>query len=151
IEGEHAVLDAVQRCWASLDSDRAVAYRRKQGISDDGLAMAVVVQRLVPAEVAGVLFTRDPLDLTGRRMLVEASWGLGEAAVSGRVTPDRSAVDGETGAVLDEQVNAKAVEVTRDGERPVPPERQTAPCLDDRQLADLAELGRRVEAFYGAP
>jgi pyruvate,water dikinase len=151
IDGDAAVLDAVQRCWASLDSDRAVAYRRKQGIADEGLAMAVVVQRLVPAEVAGVLFTRDPLDPTGRRMLVEASWGLGEAVVSGRVTPDRYAVDRETGAVLDEQVNAKAVEVTRDGERPVPPERQTAPCLDDRQLAELAELGRRVEAFYGAP
>jgi pyruvate,water dikinase len=151
IDGEAAVLDAVQRCWASLDTDRAVAYRRKQGISDDGLAMAVVVQRLVPTEVAGVLFTKDPLDATGKQMLVEASWGLGEAVVSGRVTPDRFALDRVTGAVLHRQVSTKAVEVTRDGERPVPPERQSRPCLDDARLAELADLGRKVETFYGAP
>src|SRR5581483_6207992 len=69
VSGEGPVLDAVGLCWASLDSERAVAYRRRQGIDDDGLAMAVVVQRLVPAEVSGVLFTLDPLDPDGRRML----------------------------------------------------------------------------------
>src|SRR5262249_52129398 len=88
-----APLDAGARCWASLGSDRAGAYRRRQGVDEAGLAMAVVVQRLVPAEVSGVLFTRDPLDPDGRRMLVEASWGLGESVVSGRVTPDRFHLD----------------------------------------------------------
>src|SRR4051812_1064048 len=73
VEGEDPVGGAVGRCWASLDSGGAVAYRRHQGVSDQGLAMAVVVQRLVPADVAGVLFTRDPLDASGSRMLVEAS------------------------------------------------------------------------------
>ena len=100
---------AVGRCWASLDTERAVAYRQRQGVSDDGLAMAVVVQRLVPAEVAGVLFTRDPLDAEGRRMLVEASWGLGESVVSGRVTPDRFHLDRDTGQVLDQHIGAKTV------------------------------------------
>jgi pyruvate,water dikinase len=98
VNGEEALLDAIGRCWASLDSERAVAYRRKQGVAESGLAMAVVVQRLVPAEVSGVLFTLDPLDPEGRRMLVEASWGLGESVVSGRVTPERRAAGGAGGA-----------------------------------------------------
>src|SRR5947209_9713894 len=105
VTGTDAVCAAVARCWASLDSERAAAYRRKQGVSDDGLAMAVVVQRLVNAEVAGVLFTRDPLDVTGTQMLVEASWGLGESVVSGRVHPDRFHLDRATGKVLDRHIS----------------------------------------------
>jgi pyruvate,water dikinase len=148
---ERPVCDAIDRCWASLDAERAVAYRRRQGTDDNGLAMAVVVQRLVPAEVAGVLFTHDPLDPDGRGMLVEASWGLGGSVVSGRVNPDRYHLDRETGAVRECHVGLKTVEVTAEGERPVPPERQALPCLDDSQLLQLAELGRRVEAYYDEP
>jgi rifampicin phosphotransferase len=149
VQGDDDVCTAVGRCWASLDTERAVAYRRRQGVSDDGLAMAVVVQRLVPADVAGVLFTRDPLDPEGRRMLVEASWGLGESVVSGRVTPDRFHIDHDTGAVLEKHINAKTTEITAEGTRPVAAERQNLPCLNDAQLAELAELGRQVERFYG--
>src|SRR6202043_3282966 len=109
----------------------AVAYRRRQGVSDDGLAMAVVVQRLVPDEVAGVLFTHDPLDAEGRRMLVEAAWGLGESVVSGRVTPDRFHIDRETGAVLERHVGAKTTQTTAAGVQPVAPDKQNQPCLDD--------------------
>jgi pyruvate,water dikinase len=149
VSGEHAVLDAVGRCWASLDSERAVAYRRHQGVADHGLAMAVVVQRLIPAEVAGVLFTRDPMDAEGRRMVVEASWGLGESVVSGRVTPDRFHVDRETGAVLDKNISTKTTQWTPTGPAPVPVEKQNQACLSDAQLNELADLARRVEAFYG--
>jgi pyruvate,water dikinase len=149
VTGEAAVLDAIARCWASLDSDRARAYRRHQGISDAGLGMAVVVQQLVPAEVSGVLFTRDPLDPQGRRMLVEACWGLGESVVSGRLTPDRYHLDRDTGAVLEQVVAVKPTMHTISGPQPVPPERQNVPCLTLDQLAQLAELGRRVEALYG--
>ena len=149
VTGEAAVLDAITCCWASLDSDRARAYRRRQGISDAGLGMAVVVQQLVPAEVSGVLFTRDPLDPQGRRMLVEASWGLGENVASGRLTPDRYHLDRDTGAVLEQVVAVKPTMHTVSGPRPVPPERQNVPCLTPDQLAQLAELGRRVEALYG--
>ena len=145
VQGDDDVCTAVGRCWASLDTERAVAYRRHQGVSDDGLAMAVVVQRLVPAEVAGVLFTRDPLDAEGRRMLVEASWGLGESVVSGRVTPDRFHIDRDTGAVLERHINSKTTETTAEGTRPVAAEKQNQPCLNDAQLAGLAELGRQVE------
>ncbi len=149
VRGLDAVLDAVERCWASLHTDRAKAYRARQGVGETGLAMAVVVQELVPAETAGVLFTRDPLDATGRRMLAEGSWGLGEAVVSGRVTPDRFHLDRDTGAVLGRQLGAKDVRVTAAGEEAVPAADRARFCLDDTALSSLADLGRRVEAFYG--
>jgi pyruvate,water dikinase len=149
VQGESALIDAVSRCWASLKSERALAYRRRQGVEEDGLAMAVVIQQLVPAEVSGVLFTRDPLDAEGRRMLVEASWGLGESVVSGRVTPDRYHLDRESGAILDQYISTKTTLSTAQGMQEVPPEKQNEPCLTSTQLAELAELGRRVEAYYG--
>jgi pyruvate,water dikinase len=151
VSGESQVCDAVRRCWSSLDSERARVYRRRQGVSDDRVAMAVVVQRLVAAEVAGVLFTRDPMDPEGHHMLVEASWGLGESVVSGRVTPDRYSVDRAGGAVTARRVAVKTVQVTPAGAIPVPSEKQVVACLSDEQLAQLADLGRRVEAFFGAP
>lgn len=147
-DGIAAVLDAIRRCWESLHTERAVAYRAKQGVDESGLAMAVVVQQLVPAEVAGVLFTRDPLAPAGETMLVEASWGLGEAVVSGRVTPDRFRLSRD-GAVRDHQVGDKAVRITGAGEEPVPGEDRHRLCLDDAALSRLADLGRRVEDFYG--
>jgi pyruvate,water dikinase len=151
VEGADAVLAAVKRCWASLHTERAVAYRAKQGIDAAGIAMAVVVQRLVPAEVAGVLFTRDPQDPTGRLMLVEASWGLGEAVVSGRVTPDRFRLDRATGSAAEKHAGRKPVRVTAAGEEHVAAELQHALCLNDSALSQLAELGRKVEALYGDP
>ena len=151
VEGAEAVVAAVERCWKSLFTERAVAYRVAQKVADDGLAMAVVVQKLVPADVAGVMFTRDPQDPTGRRMSIEAAWGLGEAVVSGRVTPDRFTVDFETGEVLSRQPGVKAVEITPTGERPVSGDRQTQLCLTDNELTLLADLGRKVERHYAAP
>jgi pyruvate,water dikinase len=151
VSGLDAVLGAVERCWASLHTDRAKAYRARQGVDEAGLAMAVVVQELVPAEAAGVLFTRDPFDPTGRRMLTEASWGLGEVVVSGRVTPDRFHLDRTSGVVLDRQLGAKDVRITAAGEEPVPEADRERFCLDDVALVQLAELGRRVEEFYQEP
>ncbi|HTU22846.1 MAG TPA: PEP/pyruvate-binding domain-containing protein [Gemmataceae bacterium] len=149
VQGEGDVCAAVARCWDSLHSERAVAYRRDRGVGDEGLAMAVVVQRLVPAEVSGVLFTRDPLDPHGKRMLVEASWGLGESVVSGKVTPDRYHIDRETGGVVEQHIAAKTVQVTAAGTGELPVEKQMQLCLDAARLSELAELGRRIEAFYG--
>ncbi|HEY7157855.1 MAG TPA: PEP/pyruvate-binding domain-containing protein, partial [Gemmataceae bacterium] len=151
VQGEQEVCAAVARCWESLHTERAIAYRRDRGVSEDGLAMAVVVQRLVPAEVAGVLFTHDPLDPAGNQMLVEASWGLGESVVSGKVAPDRYHLDRETGRIVEQHISTKSVQVTADGTREVPTEKQTQPCLDAARLAELVELGRRVEAFYAEP
>jgi pyruvate,water dikinase len=151
VEGTARVREAIERCWRSLFTERAAAYRAKQGVDESGLAMAVVVQQLVPAEVAGVLFTRDPLDPTGRRMLAEASWGLGEAVVSGRVTPDRFRLDRDTGAVLEHHLGHKAIRVTAAGEEHVPAAQQQQFCLSDTALSQLAALGRQVEAFYRDP
>lgn len=149
VRGGDALLDAIERCWRSLFTARAVAYRAKQNIDGDALAMAVVVQKLVPAEAAGVLFTRDPLDLEGRRMLAESAWGLGEVVVSGRVQPDRFALDHDTGTVLSRTLGSKAVRVIGGAEEHVPANLQRQFSLTDAALADLAELGRKVEAFYG--
>src|SRR5205823_7288824 len=101
--------------------------------------------------VAGVLFTRDPLDPEGRRMLVEASWGLGESVVSGQVMPDRFHLDRDTGVVGERHISTKTLQRTPAGPEPVPPTLQNQPCLDDAQLGRLADVGRQVERFYGGP
>jgi pyruvate,water dikinase len=123
---------AVRRCWSSLWTTRAIAYRRRHGIGHEQVAVAVVVQRMVPAEVAGVLFTADPV--TGRRdhVVVEAAAGLGEAVVSGRVTPDRWVVDARTRAVL-----------TR-------PDRESAGLPTDL-LDRVVGLGLRAAEAFGSP
>jgi len=151
VEGPDELKAAVEKCWHSLHTDRARAYRSRHGSDDAGLAMAVVVQRLVDAEVAGVLFTRDPLDPSGELMRVEASWGLGETVVSGRVTPDRFQVERHGGQVRDRRAGSKRLQVTLRGESRVPSERQELLCLTDDQLAELAELGRKVESVYHDP
>jgi pyruvate,water dikinase len=151
VEGDTALIAAVERCWASLNSARAVAYRQNQNVDESTVAMAVVVQRLVNAEVAGVLFTRDPLDATGATMLVEAAWGLGEAVVSGRVHPDRFHIDRQTGALLDHHVATKCEQMTASGWEPVAESQQSQPCLTPDQLRELLALGHRIEAFFGEP
>ena len=147
------VLDAVRRCWASLWAGRAVAYRDRAGI--DGAEIAVVVQELVPAESAGVLFTADPVTGDESRMLVDAAWGLGEAVVGGLVTPDAVVADAATGAVRERRTADKAVRTVRTDagtvEQPVPDELRRAPVLDDARVAELVALGRRVAALYGGP
>jgi pyruvate,water dikinase len=151
VSGDLALCEAVGRCWASLRTERAMAYRRDRGVGDEGLAMAVVVQRLVDAEVAGVLFTRDPLDPEGQRMLVEASWGLGESVVSGKVTPDRYHIYRHNGQVVEQHIARKHICITSAGEQDVAEDKRDRPCLNQQQLADLAEAGRKVEALYGEP
>jgi rifampicin phosphotransferase len=151
IVGEEALKRGIERCWASLRTERAKAYREQLGVDESNLAMAVVVQRLIDADVAGVLFTIDPIDAGERSMRVEASWGLGESVVSGRVTPDRFQVDRESGNVLSREPGLKTHRVTRHGEQDVPADEQKRLCLSDDDLRRLAELGRRVEAYYRAP
>lgn len=154
ITGEDAVLDAVRRCWASLWTDRAVAYRDAYGIDHRSVRLAVVVQVLVDAAVAGVLFTADPL--TGRRgrAVVDAGPGLGEAVVSGAVNPDHFAVDARTGEVLQRVPGDKRVRIrpsASGGTERVEATADGSVCLTDTQLATLARTGAQVEEHYGAP
>lgn len=155
VVGAAAVLDAVARCWASLWTDRAVVYRATHGIDQRGVRLAVVVQRMVDAAVAGVLFTADPVTGRRRHAVVDASPGLGEAVVSGAVNPDHFVVDTATGAVLDRRLGDKRLAVrglpgggTEQVERP---DGAAAACVTDDQLRALAALGDQVESHYGAP
>ncbi|MHB1132225.1 MAG: PEP/pyruvate-binding domain-containing protein [Chloroflexota bacterium] len=150
VRGEGALLEGVVRCWASLWTARAIAYRLKMGVDQGSVAMAVVVQTLVPSEVSGVLFTANPT--TGERgeLVVNACYGLGEAVVSGQVTPDSYLVDRGSLAVKEMVVGAKDVEVVPgDGQgtttREVPEERRTRQALGQGELRELAELSLRVE------
>ncbi|MZF84731.1 rifamycin-inactivating phosphotransferase [Streptomyces sp. SID5643] len=152
--GPTAVLRHISRCWASLFTERAVTYRRRNGIDHRTVHMAVVVQRMVLPHAAGVLFTADPV--TGNRKVatVDAGFGLGEALVSGLVNPDVFAVrDGE---IVTRTIAAKqrAVHALPDGgtqERAVDSQRQEQPALTDAQVVRLVHLGRRIEAHFGRP
>jgi pyruvate,water dikinase len=154
IVGEDAVLDAVHRCWASLWTDRAVVYRMRAHVDHAGTRLAVVVQRMVDAAVAGVLFTADPV--TGHRghAVIDASPGLGEAVVSGAVNPDHFVVDGRSGAVLERVVGDKRLTIrprAGGGTETVPQPASTTASVSDEQLRDLVRLGTRVHAHYGQP
>jgi phosphohistidine swiveling domain-containing protein/uncharacterized membrane protein (DUF106 family) len=152
IAGETQLLDAVGRCWAALDTPRTRAYLAEHGIDPAGVAMAVVVQRLVPADVAGVLFTANPHTGSREEMLLEASWGLGEAVVSGAAQPDTLILDRATGAVKQSVIGDKSVciDAASHEPRPVAEERRKAACLTTRQVHDLWRLGLRVMEHFGA-
>ncbi|MFJ4831856.1 rifamycin-inactivating phosphotransferase [Streptomyces sp. NPDC088747] len=154
VVGPTAILQHVSRCWASLFTERAVTYRRRNGIDDRAVHMAVVVQRMVVPRAAGVLFTADPV--TGNRKVatVDAGFGLGEALVSGLVDPD-------VFKVRDNEVVARSIAAERravhtppaGGTRAAAPDarRQKQPALTDTQAVRLVRLGRRIEAHFGCP
>jgi pyruvate,water dikinase len=156
VRGAESVAEHVSRCWASLFTDRAVAYRDRLGIPDDELAMGVVVQAMVPAEAAGVLLTLDPLNGDPSQVTIEAAYGLGTAVVEGEVTPDRFAVDKVTLELRSRTVGEKAFADRFDpaagrvvrGE--VPEALRTRPCLEDAEVVELASLGKRIEQALGA-
>lgn len=154
VVGAEAVLRHVRRCWASLFTERAVAYRLQNGTDHGDARMGVVVQRMVAPEASGVLFTADPVTGHRRVTVIEVVFGLGEALVSGAVNADRYSVrDGE---VVETAVAAKrvAVHAAPGGgteERAVEPERQAQPALTDGQAVELAGLGRHIEAHFGRP
>ena len=151
VYGADAVLDAVRRCWASLYNDESVAYRRRLGMGEHDLAMAVVVQRMVHPRAAGVIFTRSPV--TGDRSVVaiEGTWGLGSALVAGDVTPDSFTVSKVTGEITGRRVAGKLRMHAPGGVCPMPAHLQHAPCLSDGEIRALARLACRVEDHYGAP
>ena len=155
VEGYGAVLEAIKRCWASLWTARAIGYRARNGIDPDGISLAAVVQLLVPAEAAGILFTANPV--TGRRdqAVISAAWGLGEAVVGGLVTPDSITVDKASGTVVERVVADKRVMTARVNggtkEQAVPDALRRAPALDQETAAALVSLAVRIEELYGMP
>ena len=155
IQGEAALLDAVKNCWASLWTARAIAYRRRQNVDPATVSLAVVVQQFVPADVAGILFTANPTDGDREHLVINAAWGLGEAIVAGMVTPDSLIVDKASAQILSRRTATKTTMTVRDGqgtaERPVPPEQQNRPVIDDRTVIELAKLGIQIEKQFGLP
>jgi pyruvate,water dikinase len=154
ITDEARMLDRVRACWASLYSVESISYRRDRGIDEEVVAMAVVVQSMVDARTAGVMFTRSPT--TGDRSVItiEGAWGLGSAVVGGEVTPDRWVLSKITGEISVRDISNKHIEHRRAagggveiGE--IPAERRGEPCLDDAELEALRVIGRRVEKHYG--
>ncbi len=156
VRGDEALLEFVKRCWASLWTARAVAYRVKQGFSHVQVALAVVVQAMIQSEVSGIMFTANPVTQARDEIVVNASWGLGEAIVSGQVTPDTYLVRKNDGAILEREIANKdrQIEYAPGGgtvEKEVPPAQRELPALSDSQIAELVALGLKIEAHYGAP
>lgn len=154
IRGVEEVLRWVQRCWASLYDPAAVAYRREHGFTEARAAMAVIVQRLIPAEVAGVAFTVDPVSGQRDRIVLNAAWGLGASVVDGLVEPDTFVVERNDLRIVSRTIGDKA---TRAGATPtapreaVPAEQRRQPTLDDPTISAIAELALRAEALWEQP
>jgi pyruvate,water dikinase len=155
IRGLEDLVAAIRRCWASLWTARAIDYRARHSIPSEGLALSVLVQLLVDADSAGILFTANPVNSRRDQMFLNASWGLGEAVVGGLVTPDSLTLDKSTGAVIERETAEKLVQTVRvesgTQELPVPVHLRRAPVIDDGQAAGLVRLGNEIEALFGIP
>jgi pyruvate, water dikinase len=157
VMGVEAVITAVKRCWTSLYSVESITYRLRLKLPESDVAMAVVVQTMVDARSAGVLFTRSPLTGDKSVMVIEAAHGLGSSVVGGEVTPDRFVVNKVTGEIVKRDVSRKTVQHVPDRslrrvvDRPVPEALQTQPCLSDAEIASLTATGKLIEKHYGHP
>ena len=154
--GADQMVARVRECWGSLYSVESMCYRRKQGLPEEGVAMAVVVQRMVDAMCAGVMFTRSPTTGDKSVITIDGAWGLGSAVVSGEVTPDRWVIGKITGEISVRDISdkhARQVPAPGGGIHEVENEAviATQPCLTDDQLMALREIGRKVERHYGKP
>ena len=155
IKGEMEVLAAVKRCWASLWTARAVAYRMKNDIKQELVALAVVVQKLAFSDASGVMFTLNPINGRRSELMINAAWGLGEAVVSSLVTPDAIVVDKNTEkiAMYEEAIKEIMTVRTAEGteEIPVPEPLQKKPALTREQAIRLTQLGKKIEQYYQMP
>jgi len=155
VRGLADLLAAVRDCWASLWTARAMAYRARQAIDPAGVSLAVVVQQMIDAESAGVMFTANPSNGHRDETVISAAWGLGESVVSGSVNTDNIVVREADGSVLSSETADKAVMIVpaehRTEERPVPDAQRSQPVLSESDAAVLATYGSRIENHYGAP
>jgi phosphohistidine swiveling domain-containing protein len=155
VRGADALLTAVRDCWASLWTARAMAYRARQAIDPSAVALAVVVQRMVDADAAGVMFTANPTNGRRNETVVSAAWGLGESVVSGSVTTDDVVVEMPSGHLRSRTTAEKAVMTvaTEQGteEHAVPAAQRGRQVLGDEAIAALARLGARIQDHFGAP
>ncbi|NTU55102.1 MAG: hypothetical protein HGA79_02520 [Anaerolineales bacterium] len=155
VRGEADLLDAVKKCWASLWTARAIAYRIRNNIDQKTVALAVVVQEMVDADAAGILFTANPINGRRDEMVINAAWGLGEAIVGGLVSPDMIVADKATGKVKQYDVAEKTVitVLTERGTRedPLDETRRRSKVMNEAQVVELVNIARRIESYYGSP
>lgn len=155
-DGGKDCLRHIKHCWASLWTEHAFQYRRARGFDHRSVAMAVVVQHLVEADFAGVIFTADPVSGRTDRVIVEACYGLGEALVSGKISPDRLIFDRDSRRLLEQETSNQTVEVSlaqKDDtrQRPVDATRSSEPCIDEATALELVEMSLEVERATGKP
>ncbi len=152
VRGEEEVVRHLLKCWSSLFTDRAIAYRSQIGWPHDQVTISVGVQKMVNAKCAGVVFTIDPLTGDENRIVVEGNWGLGESVVKGEVSPDHFIVDKQTLEILEKRVSVKLVSYQLVGDKVVctPPslEKQDQLCLNDEELVEIGRLGKISESYY---
>ncbi len=156
VRGEDAVARAVQRCWSSLFTARAISYRHETGHDHEIISMAVAVQKMVHPKAAGVAFTLNPTDGDRSQIAIDSSWGFGEAVVSGEVTPDNFLVDKVLFEITRRTISPKAIEYVLNGsdsveKAPVPDDRRLAPSLTDHEIVAVAKMAKRAERHYGRP
>jgi pyruvate, water dikinase len=157
VRGGDAVVDHVVRCWGGFFSPEALAYRAKLGLSSGAAAMSVAVQQMVNAASSGVMFTINPVNGDRSTIAVDSTWGLGEAVVSGQVTPDHFLIDKVTLDIVERTISPKTYELTFDPDkdrvapRTVEESRATQPTVSDDELRELAQLGKQIERHHGRP
>jgi len=156
VHGERAVVDAVRDCWRSLFGSRTIYYRARNGLSQTGMDIAVVVQRQIASTRAGVMFTANPASGELGEIVIEGSFGLGEAVVSGAVSPDRYLVEKQPLAIRRREVHDKEIAIERDPaggtrSRELNEDERGRLVLSDEEVTAVAELGRRIEQHYGEP
>jgi len=154
IIGKEAILQHISKCWASLYTDRAVIYRKQNGFDDNKVDLSVVIQKMVFPQAAGILFTADPVTSHRGVMSIDASFGLGEALVSGLVDADIYKV--KEGKIVDKKISTKklAIYAIKDGgtkQQPIGPDQQNVQTLPDEQILKLERMGRTIEAHFGSP
>jgi pyruvate, water dikinase len=155
IRGEDEVVNHVVRCWASMYTDRAISYRHENGYPNDDVAMSVAVQQMVLPKSAGVAFTLNPINGDRSSIVIDSAFGLGEAVVSGNVTPDNYTVDKVVFEITKRIVSAKEVECCLQNDTvvlaPLDAERSVAPSLTDAEIKAVARLARQAEKHFGRP
>ena len=156
VRGEDNVVHYVKKCWSSLFTARAISYRDAHGISHERAIMSVVVQKLINARSAGVMFTLHPVTGDADKIVIESVWGLGEGIVSGRITPDEFIIDKKTLTIVEKRISEKRLAIVRDEagltrEVELPPDKAKQPSITDEEAVKLAELGLKLEQHYNHP
>ena len=155
VKGRSDLIEKVRKVWSSSFNPRSLSFRHQQGMPLESDPIGVAVMKMVNARAAGVGFTIDPNTGDNSKIIIEAHWGLGESVVSGAVTPDHYVINKDSLAIEETMIAVKQFEIVSDAEkgtcqRPVPAEKQQAPCLNQDELMRLAELGKKLEVYFGS-